>query len=232
MSKIGFRVFTKIHRPDKKIIELFKGLPAANVADVMDRFFCMDASMKSFNNKPLLGTAFTVRARVSDNLLFHKAIAMAQPGDIIVVDGNGDISNAFCGDIMMTECQSLGIAGVVVDGAVRDQADLKKLDMPVYARGVIPKGPFKDGPGEINVPVVCGGVAINPGDILVGDEDGIVVIPPKYAKELSEKAWKKHETEVRSLEQIAKERRDKTWVDKTLEEKGCEIIDDYYSLEY
>ena len=115
---VGFRIFTKIHRPEKKVVELFKGLPAANVADVMSRFFCVDSSIKSFNNKPLLGTAFTVRARIGDNLLLHKAIAMAQPGDVIIVDGDGDVSNAFCGDIMMTECQSLGIAGVIIDGGV------------------------------------------------------------------------------------------------------------------
>lgn len=225
---VGFRIFTKINRPEKELIEAFKGLPAANVADVMSRFFCVNSAIKSFNNKPLLGTAFTVRARIGDNLLLHKAIAMAQPGDVIIVDGDGDISNAFCGDIMMTECQSLGIAGVIIDGAVRDKADLEKLDMPVYARGVMPKGPFKDGPGEINVPISCGGVVVNPGDIVIGDADGVVIVPPKQAKEIAAKAWKKHETEAASLEQIANGRRDKFWVDKALEAKGCEIIDDYY----
>lgn len=101
--------------------------------------------------------------------------------------------------------------------------------MPVYARGVMPKGPFKDGPGEINVPISCGGVVVNPGDIVIGDADGVVIVPPKHAEEIAAKAWKKHKTEVDSLEQIANGRRDKTWVDKALEAKGCEVIDDYYS---
>lgn len=231
MSNVGFRVYTKVHRPKKEVVEAFRGLPVANIADCMNRFRCVDSRIKSFNNKPMLGTAFTVRARISDNLLFHKAIATAQPGDIILVDGQGDVNNAFAGDIMMTEAQSLGIAGVVVDGAMRDSADLAKLDMPVYAAGVTPKGPFKDGPGEMNVPVSIGGVVVYPGDIIAGDADGIVVVRPKEALEVAEKAWKKHETEEKSLETIAKGKRDKTWVDKALIEKGCEIIDGYFDEE-
>ena len=228
MSNVGFRVYTKVRRPEKELVEAFRGLPVANIADCMNRFCCVNSRIKSFNNKPMLGTAFTVRARVSDNLLFHKAIATAQPGDVILVDGQGDVNNAFAGDIMMTEAQSLGIAGVVVDGAMRDAADLAQLDMPVYAAGVIPKGPFKDGPGEMNVPVSIGGVVVYPGDIIAGDADGIVVIRPQEAAEVAEKAWKKHATEVKSLETIAKGKRDKSWIDKALMEKGCEIIDGYF----
>ena len=144
----------------------------------------------------------------------------------------GDITNAFCGDIMMTEAQTKGIAGVVVDGAVRDKADLEQLDMPVYAAGVIPKGPYKDGPGEINVPVSCGGQIVNPGDILIGDADGIVVVRAKEAKEIAEKAWKKHATEEASFKAIAEGTRDKGWIEKALSAKGCEIIDDYYDSYY
>ena len=148
-------------------MEGFKGLPVANIADEMNRFFCMDARIKPFNDKPLLGTAFTVKTRVADNLMLHKALALAQPGDVIIVDAQGDTANAITGEIMMTQAFVNGLAGVVVDGAIRDAEAMKEIDMPVYAAGVTPKGPYKDGPGEINVPVCCGGVTVNPGDIIV-----------------------------------------------------------------
>ena len=228
MANVGFRVFTKIHRPDPALVEGFKGLPAANIADVMNRFCCVDASIKPFNKKPLLGVAYTVRARIGDNLLLHKALAAAQPGDVIVVDGAGDTKNAYAGGIMMTEAKSKGLAGVVIDGGMRDTEDLEKLDMPVYAAGVVPKGPFKDGPGEMNVPVSCGGVVVYPGDILIGDADGIVVVRPQEAKEIQEKAWKKHAVEEKSMKAIAEGTRDKTWIDKALTAKGCEVIEGYY----
>ena len=113
--------------------------------------------------------------------MLHKALELAQPGDVIVVDAQGDLSNAITGEIMMTQAAMSGVAGVVVDGAIRDSEAMRDLDMPVYAAGVTPKGPYKDGPGEINVPVTCGGVVVNPGDIVVGDADGIVIISPQDA---------------------------------------------------
>jgi len=229
MSNAGCRIFLKINRPDKELIEGFKGLPVANIADEMNRFFCVDARIKPFNTKPLLGTAFTVKSRVGDNLLFHKALELAQPGDVIIVDAQGDLTNSITGEIMMTQAAVNDIAGVVVDGAIRDAEAMKDLDMPVYAAGVQPKGPYKDGPGEINVPICCGGVIVNPGDIVVGDADGIVIINPKDAPELLEKAKAKLAKEQAIIKGI-KDRlpRDKSWVDRALEKVGCKIIDDYY----
>ncbi|MBP2657440.1 MAG: dimethylmenaquinone methyltransferase [Firmicutes bacterium] len=229
MANAGCRIFLKIHRPNKELVEGFRGLPVANIADEMNRFFCMDARIKPFNTKSLLGTAFTVKARVGDNLLLHKALELAQPGDVIIVDGRGDLANAITGEIMMTQAAVNGIAGVVIDGAIRDAEAMKDLDMSVYAAGVQPKGPYKDGPGEINVPVCCGGVVVNPGDIVVGDADGIVIINPQDAPGLLEKAKAKLVKEQAIIKGI-KERitRDKPWVDKGLEKIGCEIIDDYY----
>lgn len=228
MSNLGFRIFTKIHRPDPELIEGFRGIPVANIADEMNRFFCMDASIKPMNKLPLLGTAFTVRTRSADNLLLHKAIDMAQPGDIIIVDAQKELVNAITGEIMMREASKKGIGGVVIDGAVRDSEALSELAMPVYAAGVTPKGPYKDGPGEINVPISCGGVVVNPGDVIVGDADGIVVIKPQDAADLVVKAKAKFQKEQDIFRAIEAGARDKTWIDKELKARGCEVIDSYY----
>ncbi|WP_231881847.1 RraA family protein [Anaerosporomusa subterranea] len=229
MSNAGCRIFLKVNRPSRNLVEGFKGIPVANIADEMNRFSCVDARIKPLNSQPLLGTAFTVKTRISDNLLLHKALELAQPGDVIVVDAQGDTVNAITGEIMMLTAEKLGLAGVVVDGAVRDADALKELNMPVYAAGVTPKGPYKDGPGEINVPVCIGGIAVNPGDIVVGDADGIVIINPSDAAVILEKAKGKLAKEQEILKGIRDGvPRDKSWVDKTLKTLNCEIIDDYY----
>ncbi|MHC1759112.1 MAG: RraA family protein [Negativicutes bacterium] len=228
MSNVGFRIYTKIHRPDKELVEQFRGLPVANIADEMNRFSCVDARIKPLNSTPLLGTAFTVKAKVGDNLLFHKAIDMAQPGDIIVVDVQGDLTNSLTGEIMMRQVAKRGISGVVVDGAVRDSDALREMDLAIYAAGITPKGPYKDGPGEINVPVSCGGVVVHPGDILVGDGDGIVVISPKDAEVVLAKAKKKLAQEQATFKAIEAGTLDRSaYSDEAFIKKGCEIIDDY-----
>lgn len=228
MSNIGCRIYTKINRPDQELMDSFKGLPVANIADEMNRLGCVDARIKPLNHTPLCGPAFTVKAPTADNLLFHKALELAQPGDIIVVDVQGDLVNSLTGEIMMREALKKGIGGVIVDGAVRDSDALRQMDMPIYAAGITPKGPYKNGPGEINVPISCGGVVVNPGDIIVGDGDGIVIIPPKDASVILEKAKAKQAKELISFQQIEAGTRDKSWVDKQLKAIGCEIIDDYY----
>ena len=227
MSNVGFRIYTKINRPSAELVESFKGLPVANIADEMNRFFCMDARIKPMNKTPLLGPAFTVRTRTGDNLLLHKAIDMAQPGDVIVVDVQGEVVNAITGEIMMREARKKGLGGVIVDGAVRDSEALRELDMPVYAAGVTPKGPYKDGPGEINVPISCGGVVVNPGDIVVGDADGVVVITPEDAPGLLIKAKAKFQKEQEIFQAIEAGTRDKTWIERELKARGCEVIDGY-----
>jgi RraA family protein len=229
MSNAGCRVYLKINRPNKELIEGFRGLPVANIADEMNRFFCVDARIKPYNDKPLLGTAFTIKARVGDNLMLHKALEMAQPGDVILLDAQGNTANAITGEIMMTQACVNGLAGVVIDGAIRDSAEMKHIDMPVFAAGVTPKGPYKDGPGEINVPVSIGGVVVNPGDIVVGDSDGIVIISPKDAPVILEKAKAKMAKEHAIIEGIKSgAKREKPWIDKTLEKLDCEYIDDVY----
>lgn len=223
MSNLGFRILPDFERPDQELIELFRDLPVANIDDNMGRIACMDTAIKPFNKAKLLGCAFTVKVPQGDNLMFHKALDLAKPGDIIVVAGFGNMERSLCGEIMMHYAMARGLKGFVIDGVIRDSDTTAKLDFPVYARGVNPNGPYKNGPGEINVPVAVGGQVVFPGDILVGDDDGIVVIRPQDAVELAEKVRKTKATEEKALSDIMAWGR--AWVDKALQDKGCEICE-------
>ncbi|MBV1757644.1 MAG: RraA family protein [Dethiosulfatibacter sp.] len=202
---IGFRIFTNIERPDVELVNQFKGIPSSNINDEMNRLYCMNSSIRPLNHIPLLGTAITVKAPIGDNLIFHKALDIAQPGDVIVVDGAGACDRSLAGEIMFTYALKRGIKGIVVDGAVRDLDGIRKLGLSVYAKAITPQGPYKNGPGEINVPICCGGMVVFPGDIIVGDQDGIVVIRPEDAVEILDKAKKKLEKETIKLKKYETE---------------------------
>ncbi|HQL37430.1 MAG TPA: RraA family protein [Bacillota bacterium] len=224
MANVGFRINREIKRPDRKLIEGFRGLPVANIADCMNRITCVDSSIRPFNKAPLLGCAFTVKTTCGDNLMFHKALDMAQPGDVIVVAGGGTMERSYCGEIMVEYAKFKRLAGFIIDGCIRDFDSISKSDFPVYAKGVTPNGPFKNGPGEIGYPVSFGSQVVFPGDILVGDGDGVVIIKPEEASELIEKTMKIFRNEEKILEDIAKGNgMDRSWVDKLLKEKSCEF---------
>lgn len=222
MSAIGFRINNNFQRPDKELVEAFNGLPVANIADCMNRLPCLDSSIRPFNKVPLIGCAFTIRCEGGDNLMFYKGLRMAQPGDVLVIAGGGTMDRSYCGEIMARYAMSRGISGFIIDGCIRDCYEIAELPFPVYARGVNPNGPYKNGPGEIGYPVTCGGQVIFPGDILVGDGDGIVVIRPEDARQIEEETKKVSEKEAGLLEDIENGRgMDGAWVDKALKEKGC-----------
>lgn len=225
MSNIGFRIRTRIDRPSRTLVEGFTDIPVANIADNMNRMSCISARIRPLNSAPLLGTAFTVKVNPGDNLMLHKAIDMTQPGDVIVIDAQGALDNAITGELMVSWMQYRKLAGLIVDGAIRDVGAIRNMHFPVYAAGANPKGPYKNGPGEINYPVCCGGVIVNPGDILVGDEDGVVVINPADAESLQVKAKETIAKEATFMEEIKSGRWDRTWVDKMLIAKGCEFTD-------
>lgn len=192
---IGCRIRTEIQRPDRKLVEAFRGIPAANIDDCMNRLFAIKG-LSPMNKAPLLGTAFTVRCPAGDNLMFHKALDLAQPGDVLVIASGGSMSRALCGEIMATYAEKRGLAGFIIDGCVRDRDELAKFEhLAVYAKGVTPDGPYKNGPGEINFPVSVGGQVIRPGDILVGDGDAVVVIRPEDAEQLAKDAAAVHAKE-------------------------------------
>jgi RraA family protein len=223
---IGFRIFTRIHRAPRALVEQFRGLPVANIADEMNRGFCLDAHIRPMNRAPLLGVAFTVRVRPGDNLMLHRAIDMAEPGDVIMVDAQGELANAISGELMMAWAARRGIAGVVVDGAMRDADVIGGMDFPVYARGITPRGPYKSGPGEINVPVACGGVVVHPGDIVAGDADGVLVIPRGEADAVLERARRKQSDEAATRQAIDAGNWDRSaYSDERLLAMGCRIID-------
>ena len=158
---LGCRIRRNFERPSKELVEAFRGIPVANIDDNCGRIAAVDSSIYPLNPKArLLGTAFTVNAPAGDNLLFHKALDMAQPGDVIVLANKGSMSRALCGEIMSNYAKSRGIAGIIIDGCVRDSYTLSQMDFPVYAKGITPNGPYKNGPGEMNFPVSFAGIVI------------------------------------------------------------------------
>jgi regulator of RNase E activity RraA len=152
MSNIGFRVRTKFNRPDRSLVDAFADVPVANIADNMNRMSCISAKIRPLNTASLLGTAFTVKVNPGDNLMLHKAIDMAEPGDVIVVDAQGSLDNAITGELMVAWMAYRKVAGLIIDGAIRDVGTIQKMNFPVYAAGATPKGPYKNGPGESNNP--------------------------------------------------------------------------------
>ena len=152
--------------------------------------------------------------------MIHKALQLGQPGDVLVIDGGGALDRALIGDIMKNVAKMRGFAGYVIDGAIRDAGAFRDDTLPCYARGVCHRGPYKDGPGEINVPVSIAGMVVNPGDIVVGDDDGVVFIAPREAKAVAEASRKKSAAEAAILESISARRYDDQWIDQTLKAKG------------
>lgn len=202
MNDIGNRIFLNITRPDKELVEQFRDLPSSNVGDMMNRLYCMREYIRQRNAKPInmLGTAFTVKVPDGDNAFVHRAMDLAKLGDILVIDGNGCTTRSLMGEIMFTYAQNCGLAGIVVDGAIRDHDALAGLNIPVYSKAITPQGPYKNGPGEINVPVSCGGQVVFPGDILIGDPDGICVVRPAEAHKILDAVHKKFDSEQVLLE--------------------------------
>lgn len=223
----GCRICRNFPRPDRKLVEAFRGIPVANIDDCMNRLAALEAGLYPLNGSPLLGTAFTVKCPAGDNLMFHKALDLAQPGDVLVIAAGGSTSRSLCGEIMATYAKSRGIAGFIIDGCVRDRDELAAFtDFPVYARGITPNGPYKNGPGEINFPVSIGGQVVCPGDILVGDGDSVIVVKPEEAESIAAQAAAVKEKEAGQLAAIkAGKGFPRPFVDKALEEIVVEYID-------
>jgi RraA family protein len=171
----------------------------------------------------LAGPAFTVKTAAGDNLLVHKALDMAKKGDVIVVDAGGFLDNAIIGELMMSRARQRGVAGIVIWGAIRDSAEIGAGTYPVFAAGVTHRGPYKNGPGEINVPVMMGGAPVNPGDIIVGDADGLVAVPQDQAERILKSAQGILAMETAMMKEIEAGTVERGWVDKSLKEKGYKL---------
>ncbi|MDD4265211.1 MAG: RraA family protein [Aminobacterium colombiense] len=225
---IGFRVFTQRDLPPKDLVEKFKHIPAANIADGMNRSAAMASYIRLMTAPTecnMVGVALTVRARGGDNLMFHKALNMAEEGDVIVLSNEGDRSHALMGEMMALYARHKKVAGIVIEGPVRDVEALYSLGVPVYATGSTPGGPYKDGPGEVNVGISCGGIFVCPGDIIVGDADGVIVVPKGLARQCLEGGRRLLLNEEVKGPRLADGTGDRSWVEKTLDQKGCETID-------
>ena len=223
MDQVGFRILPRV-ATDRALVQLFAGLPASIISDNLNRLTgTWGLAPYQRPGVTLLGPALTVRVRTGDNLMIHKALQMGQPGDVLVVDGGGSLDRALFGDIMKNVAKMRRFAGIVIDGAIRDAAAYREDDYPCYAAGVCHRGPYKDGPGEINVPVSITGMVVHPGDIVVGDDDGVVFIRPSEARAVAEASRKKAAAEAATLKSIAENRYDDAWIDTTLKNKGVNL---------
>lgn len=225
MMKIGYSIRNDFPRPAPELLVQFAGIPVPNLGDAMNRTAAIASSIAPLNEARLIGPAYTVRVPAGDNLLFYYAIDNARPGDVIVVDGGGFTERALCGEIMASYAKKRGIAGFVINGAIRDRMELARMDFPVFARASCPNGPYKNGPGEINVPVDLGGRVICPGDLLIGDGNGLVSIRPAEAEQVLREARDILDKEEAMMRQIEQEgRMELGWMYEKLRTDRCDIL--------
>lgn len=229
---IGNRIFLRRNLPPKKLVDSFRRLPAANVADCMGRSCAMNPSIQLMSSPKeyMCGVAITVKARAGDNLFIHQALEMAGKGDVIVVSTGFGSPNSLIGEIIIANAQFKKLAGIVMDAPIRDIDSISKSDFSVYSTGHTPGGPYKDGPGEINVPISCGGISVNPGDIILGDYDGVIVIPRINAETILKASIPFSVKDSEKLSKSSNGTWDHTWVMKKLTENKVEIIDDCYQI--
>jgi regulator of RNase E activity RraA len=206
---------------DQQAIELLRGLPSSIIGDVLGGRLIGTTALRPVNRSSIYvcGNALTVRVRSGDNLLIHKALELIEPGDILIVDGEGDTSRALVGEIMMTSAMTRGAVGFVMDGAIRDVEAFEEHRFPCWSRGISLRGPYKDGPGSINVPVMVGGMQVNPGDIVVGDADGLIAIPRDLAAQVADLGLAKVRHEKQMIEAIKAGSYSSAWVDALLKNK-------------
>lgn len=202
-GSVGFRVNKAWPRPDASLLDLFGEAASPQVADSMSRFGAMDAGIRPVWRSPrVIGSAVTVWCHAGDNLMIHKAIALAQPGDILVVNTQGVVASAPFGELLATSALLQGVRAVIVDGCVRDAEALEALQLPVYSRGICPGGCNKDGGGEIGTIIACGGVAVRPGDIILADHDGVTVVPLDDAEAVAHASVRKMDSEAKRMQEI------------------------------
>ncbi len=220
----SMRILDIPKRPDPRLIAEFAKMVTPHLSDSMERLYAGGPQLRPMHKEgKLAGPAFTVKTAAGDNLLVHRAIDTAQPGDVIVVDAGGFLDNAIIGELMTSCAKQRGIGGLVIWGAIRDSAEIGAADYPIFASGVTHRGPYKNGPGEINVPIVIGGMPVNPGDIIVGDADGLIAVPQALAEHVLASAKAILTKETAAMKQIQAGTVDRSWVDKTLKEKGYKI---------
>lgn len=220
----GLRILQRHRAISLELAHRYLEVPVANVSDCMARMTAGGPRLRPMHaGGRMAGPALTIKTRPGDNLMIHKALQMAKPGDIIVVDAGGDLTNALIGEIMVGDAVKQGLGGFVMNGAIRDAAVLRQGSFPVFAAGVTHRGPYKDGPGEINVPISIDGMVIEPGDLVIGDDDGLLCVPFDDAERLLAAAHQKQVIENTMVAEIEAGTFDRSWVDATLTRLNCFI---------
>jgi regulator of RNase E activity RraA len=222
----GFRVRPEIERPSESTIHGLSQFETPAISDQLNRLYTMMPEIRNLTDEHLtiFGPAITVRSYPGDNLMVHKSLDIAKPGDVIVVDGHRSPLTAALGDLVSKKARHRGVAGFIVDGVIRDLPEIKRLgDFPVFARDVTPIGPMHRGPGEINYPVACGGVVVNPGDVIVGDLNGVVVVPREFADDLLRRLEERAAAEAAYNDSVATGNFSNAWVDAILEDSGVVV---------
>src|SRR5437868_8516724 len=221
----GFRVRMDFHRLDHDFMQQLTDFATPDISDMLNRLYAMDPAISSVTgtHHRLCGPACTVKVFPGDNLMVHKSLDVAMPGDIVVIDAHGSSMNAVLGDLVSTKAKRRGIAGFIVDGVIRDLPDILELDFPIFARGTTSIGPLHRGPGEINYPICCGGIVVNPGDVIVGDGAGIVVIPQEIADDLLIRLRNHKASQTAYLASVKRGDFSNAWVDRILMDAGCAV---------
>jgi regulator of RNase E activity RraA len=206
-----------IHRPvpppaPDHLLDALRRVVTPHLSDNLQRLAGISGLQRLHRGRRLAGTAFTVKSRPGDNLAIYHALPLLRPGHVLVIDGGGDLNNAVVGDLILAYLLQRGCVGLVVDGAVRDSAAFAEADFPCYARGVSHRGPYKTGPGLLNVPVAIGGQVVNPGDLVVGDEDGLVSFAPADAERLLDAAARSAAKEIAVRAEIETGRVEQSWL--------------------
>jgi RraA family protein len=220
----SMRILDIPRRPDPKLVAELAKMVTPHLSDSMERLYAGGPQLRPMHKGgKLAGPAYTVKTTPGDNLLVHKALDAAHKGDVIVVDAGGVCENAIIGELMMSRARQRGVAGIVIWGAIRDSAEIAAGTYPVYAAGVTHRGPYKNGPGEINVPINMAGMPVNPGDIIIGDADGLVAVPQEQAERILKSAQGILAKETAMMKEIDAGTVERSWVDKTLREKGYKL---------
>lgn len=223
----GFRILKRDRVAPADIVAEFAKLPVANVSDSMSRMTAAGPTLRPMHTSGgMAGVALTVKARPGDNLMLHAAIDRAMPGDVIVVDAGGALDNALMGELMLAYAIKKGVVGFVINGAIRDLDNFRETNLPTWAAGVTHRGPYKDGPGELNVPVAIDGMVIHPGDIVIGDSDGVLAVPIDEAETILKATQAKSTAEIKQMADIEAGTNDRSWVDRALKERGCALPED------
>jgi RraA family protein len=222
----GFRIRKNINRPPQKLIDEYRKFETPDISDLANRLYSMSLDIKNrINDVAICGPACTVKVFPGDNLMVHKALDIVQKGDVIVVDAGGSQMNGIIGDIISAKAKHRGVEGFVIDGLIRDVPGIKEIGMPAYASGTTPIGPLHRGPGEINFPISCGGIVVNPGDIILGDMNGVTVVSVDFAEELLERAYKQKAALDPYIANVRKGIFSNDWVDAMLKANNCIFVD-------